>query len=113
MNFNYIRRGTFHTLFKINFVACPHLKRGFGNVPHCQETDDGHKICTVACRPGYAFLPGNTPLPEYKCGKNTTYIWNGKPPSCGSMYDQSTTCELPNLTIIKKKRNQIYTYIKN
>lgn len=71
----------------MNFVACPHLKRGFGNVPNCHKTNDGHEICKVTCRPGYSFLPGNSPLPEYRCGKNTSYIWNGKPPSCGSMYD--------------------------
>lgn len=65
--------------------SCPHLKRGFGNVPHCHETDDGHELCKVTCRPGYSFLPGNSPLPEYKCGKNTSYIWNGKPPSCGKL----------------------------
>lgn len=73
--------------------SCPHLKRGFGNVPHCHETDDGHEICKVTCRPGYSFLPGNSPLPEYKCGKNTSYIWNGKPPACGKLDipDQITT----------------------
>lgn len=73
--------------------SCPHLKRGFGNVPHCHETDDGHEICKVTCRLGYSFLPGNSPLPEYKCGKNTSYIWNGKPPSCGKLDipDQITT----------------------
>lgn len=61
------------------------MQRGFGNVPHCHETDDGHEICKVTCISGYTFLPGNTPLPEYLCGKNTSYVWNGKPPSCGSM----------------------------
>lgn len=73
--------------------SCPHLERGFGNVPHCLETGDGHEICKITCRPGYSFLPGNSPLPEYKCGKNTSYIWNGKPPSCGKLDipDQITT----------------------
>nr|XP_022289245.1 sushi, von Willebrand factor type A, EGF and pentraxin domain-containing protein 1-like isoform X2 [Crassostrea virginica] len=62
---------------------CPRLKRSFGSVQKCGHTDDGHTICNVTCRVGYTFLPGHNPLPEYKCGKNTSYEWTGEPPSCG------------------------------
>ena len=70
-------------LFHI-FVVCPSLKRTFGSVRQCKPASDGHTVCVVTCRPGYTFLPGNLPLPEYLCGKNTSYVWNGEPPACGS-----------------------------
>lgn len=65
--------------------SCSHFKRSFGNVRKCQDATDGQKICTVTCRPGYAFVPGHMPLPEYVCGRNTSYKWTGEPPACGKV----------------------------
>nr|XP_022288701.1 sushi, von Willebrand factor type A, EGF and pentraxin domain-containing protein 1-like isoform X2 [Crassostrea virginica] len=65
--------------------VCPSLKRTFGSVRQCKPASDGHTVCVVTCRPGYTFLPGNLPLPEYLCGKNTSYVWNGEPPACGKL----------------------------
>ena len=67
-----------------SFVVCPSFKRTFGSVQQSNITSDGHEVRVVTCRPGYTFLPGNLPLPEYLCGKNTSYEWNGEPPACGS-----------------------------
>lgn len=72
-------------LFKLS--ACPRFKRTFGAIPQCEQRSDGHIVCKVTCRPGYSFIAGNTPLPEYTCGFNTSYVWNGEPPACGSIKD--------------------------
>lgn len=72
-------------LFKLS--ACPRFKRTFGAIPQCEQRSDGHIVCNVTCRPGYSFIAGNTPLPEYTCGFNTSYVWNGEPPACGSIKD--------------------------
>lgn len=63
--------------------TCPRFKRTFGAIPQCEQRSDGHIVCNVTCRPGYSFIAGNTPLPEYTCGFNTSYVWNGEPPACG------------------------------
>lgn len=63
--------------------TCPIFKRTFGAIPQCEQRSDGHIVCNVTCRPGYSFIAGNTPLPEYTCGFNTSYVWNGEPPACG------------------------------
>lgn len=63
--------------------TCPRFKRTFGAIPQCEQRRDGHIVCNVTCRPGYSFIAGNTPLPEYTCGFNTSYVWNGEPPACG------------------------------
>lgn len=63
--------------------TCPSFKRTFGAISQCEGRSDGHIVCNVTCRAGYSFIPGNTPLPHYTCGSNTSYIWNGEPPACG------------------------------
>lgn len=65
--------------------TCPRFKRTFGAISQCEQKSDGHTVCNVACRTGYSFLPGNTPLSEYTCGINTSYVWNGEPPACGKI----------------------------
>lgn len=70
-------------LFKVS--ACPRFKRTFGAIPQCEQRRDGHIVCNVTCRLGYSFIAGNTPLPEYTCGFNTSYLWNGEPQACGSI----------------------------
>ncbi|XP_056008481.1 uncharacterized protein LOC125664654 [Ostrea edulis] len=65
--------------------SCSHLRRRFGNILHCQRSIDDHEVCTVTCRPGYSFVPGHIPLPEYKCGRNTSYEWTGIQPACGEV----------------------------
>lgn len=69
----------------LKLSACPIFKRTFGAIPQCEQRSDGHIVCNVTCRPGYSFIAGNTPLPEYTCGFNTSYVWNGEPPACGSI----------------------------
>ncbi|XP_069121729.1 LOW QUALITY PROTEIN: sushi, von Willebrand factor type A, EGF and pentraxin domain-containing protein 1-like [Argopecten irradians] len=52
---------------------------------HCvSETD--YTRCNLTCEAGYEFAPSNQPLEYYECGSNTSYNWNGKPPSCGRIY---------------------------
>ncbi|XP_062570057.1 uncharacterized protein LOC134232121 [Saccostrea cucullata] len=80
--------------------SCSHLRRSFGNVPHCRDTSDGHKVCTVTCRLGYAFVPGHIPLPEYVCGRNTSYKWTGEPPACGRV---DVPEQISTITIVSYK----------
>nr|XP_034325188.1 sushi, von Willebrand factor type A, EGF and pentraxin domain-containing protein 1-like [Crassostrea gigas] len=63
--------------------SCLPLKKGFGNSVNCSTFSDGHKVCLVSCRHGYVFSEDHKPLPVYVCGPNTSYTWNGNPPSCG------------------------------
>ncbi|XP_061173454.1 sushi, von Willebrand factor type A, EGF and pentraxin domain-containing protein 1-like [Saccostrea echinata] len=77
--------------------SCPSIQRGFGNILNCTNTADGHKLCTLQCRPGLTFMFGNLPLPLYICGVNTSYIWNGKPPSCGRISSPSRISTLSNV----------------
>ncbi|OWF48143.1 Sushi, von Willebrand factor type A, EGF and pentraxin domain-containing protein 1 [Mizuhopecten yessoensis] len=65
--------------------VCPRVPRAFGTVMECNKTVD-MTFCTARCRDGLWFVPGFPPLPEYKCGSETFYKWNGKPPSCSSVY---------------------------
>lgn len=63
--------------------GCLPLRKGFGNKANCTTFSDGHEVCLVSCRPGYAFPADKKPLSVYVCGPNTSYTWNGVPPSCG------------------------------
>ncbi|XP_060077181.1 sushi, von Willebrand factor type A, EGF and pentraxin domain-containing protein 1-like [Ylistrum balloti] len=47
---------------------------------HCDTVDD-YIRCNLTCEAGYDF--SNQPLDYYECGGNTSYEWNGYPPSCG------------------------------
>ncbi|XP_033728613.1 neurogenic locus notch homolog protein 1-like isoform X2 [Pecten maximus] len=65
--------------------ACPPLRRSYGTVMDCNYTNDLN-TCRAKCRDGLWFAPGYPPLPEYKCGAETAYEWNGRPPSCSEAY---------------------------
>ncbi|XP_033740050.1 uncharacterized protein LOC117327254 [Pecten maximus] len=65
--------------------VCPPRPRSYGTFMDCNVTSD-LTTCRVRCREGLWFTPGYTPLPEYKCGVETAYEWNGKPPSCSEIY---------------------------
>ncbi|XP_056020419.1 serine-rich adhesin for platelets-like isoform X3 [Ostrea edulis] len=69
--------------------SCPSIKRGFGNVLNCTDTTDSHRLCTVRCRNDLTFMSGNLPLSVYICGRNTSYVWNDDPPSCGRIFSPS------------------------
>ena len=63
--------------------ACLPLRKGFANLANCTKNSDGHEVCAITCRPGYIFPAQNQPLRAYVCGPNTSFTWNGRPPSCG------------------------------
>nr|XP_022308447.1 sushi, von Willebrand factor type A, EGF and pentraxin domain-containing protein 1-like isoform X3 [Crassostrea virginica] len=63
--------------------TCPQLRKGFANLANCTKNSDGHEVCAITCRAGYIFTAQNQPLPAYVCGPNTSFTWNGRPPSCG------------------------------
>ncbi|OWF49853.1 uncharacterized protein LOC110451156 [Mizuhopecten yessoensis] len=65
--------------------VCPKPPRSYGTEMDCNVTSD-LTTCHVRCRDGLWFAPGFPPLPEYKCGMETSYTWNGKPPSCSDIY---------------------------
>ncbi|XP_021348029.1 signal peptide, CUB and EGF-like domain-containing protein 1 [Mizuhopecten yessoensis] len=102
--------------------VCPHPPRSYGSHMSCNRSSD-LLSCSVSCRDGMWFTPGFTPLEEYKCGKETAYQWNGKPPSCSNVYtpellETSTTIQYNSVTpchepekfkdaLVKKSREKL------
>ncbi|XP_060063505.1 uncharacterized protein LOC132543964 [Ylistrum balloti] len=82
--------------------VCPHTPRSYGTKMSCNRSSD-MITCSASCRDGMWFTPGFTPLDVYKCGKETAYQWNGKPPSCSRVYspellETSTTIQYSSST---------------
>ncbi|OWF41913.1 Sushi, von Willebrand factor type A, EGF and pentraxin domain-containing protein 1 [Mizuhopecten yessoensis] len=46
-------------------------------------TDGDYTRCHIKCQTGMEFV--NQPLDYYECGANTSYNWNGLPPSCAEL----------------------------
>ncbi|XP_033728922.1 uncharacterized protein LOC117318031, partial [Pecten maximus] len=65
--------------------VCPPRPGSYGTMMDCNVTSE-LTTCRVQCKDGLWFAPGYSPLPEYKCGAETAYEWNGKPPSCSEVY---------------------------
>ncbi|XP_069124614.1 uncharacterized protein [Argopecten irradians] len=82
--------------------VCPPTPHSYGSHMSCNTSDD-MITCEASCRDGMWFTPGFTPLDVYKCGKETAYQWNGKPPSCSRVYspaelETSTTLQYSSAT---------------
>ncbi|KAJ8300893.1 hypothetical protein KUTeg_022412 [Tegillarca granosa] len=51
----------------------------YGNTLKCNQVN-GYDVCNVTCRTGLVFPNENYHV--YHCGKNTSFEWQKKPPSC-------------------------------
>ncbi|XP_033728073.1 uncharacterized protein LOC117317376 [Pecten maximus] len=97
--------------------VCPPRPGSYGTMMDCNVTSE-LTTCRVQCKDGLWFAPGYSPLPEYKCGAETAYEWNGKPPSCSEVYipdqlESVSTVSYDSKELCRKEKDMVSVLMIN